>query len=226
LVITDAVTDHECYLLVTLSNRGNGMVDPDIWKNTDQPEVAIERNKKFWSTRTLGVIDPMQILVHPGGHIQYRTSLKAAAQGTENIALVVDRKNRIRESNEQNNRQSYSLSCALPDLVINRLYLDEHCTVTAEIRNTGDAEILAAAYEPNGPDIMLKRNGKTWGAWPLRQIDPQQALQQPGAKITFSTKLKPGSQPEKFQLILDQENRLLEKDEKNNSHNAEFACKG
>ncbi len=111
LVITNTRTDNKCHLIVTVSNHGKGMLELAPWEDRINVNLVIERNNKAWAAINLKTLDPMQQLVHPGGQIEYRTKLVAPAQRPENIALVIDRKNQIRESNEQNNRQNMALSC-------------------------------------------------------------------------------------------------------------------
>ena len=224
LVVTNTRTDSYCHLIVTITNKGKGMLDLSAWEKNSGIDVAIERNNRFWGAAGLQVIDPIQRLVHPGGFAHYKTNLKAPVQGAENIALVIDRKNRIRESNKQNNRQNYSMSCALPDLTITRVYLNDSCQVSAELKNTGNAKLLPDAYDLKGPTVMIKRNGRTWGGQALILVDPQRKLRQPGATVTFTSQLRIGQQPEKIQVLIDQENKVREKNDKNNFRNAELRC--
>ena len=224
LVITNTRTDAQCHLIFTLSNKGNGSVDLSAWDKNADIDVAIERNNHLWGATSIKVIDPIQRLVHPGGFAHYRTNLVAPDHGTENIALVVDRKNRIRESNEQNNRQNYALSCALPDLVISKLYLDDSCHVVAEVKNAGNGKLLPEAFAMDGPSVFINRNGQDWGGQALKLVDPQQQVSNPGGSVRFVSNLKLGAQAEKIQVLVNKENKVREKNDNNNFRNAELKC--
>lgn len=224
LVITNTRTDSDCRLMFTVTNKGKGMVDLTSWDKNAMIDVAIERNNKFWGAAAIRVIDPIQRLAHPGGFAHYRTTLKAPIGGSENIALVIDRNNRLKESNEQNNRQNYSLSCAMPDLTITRLTVNNQCEVIAHIKNSGDARLLPSAYDIKGPTVFINRNGRGWGGKALVLVDPQKALSRPGGTVVYKSGLKLGTNPEKIQVLVDKENKVKEKNDNNNFRNAELSC--
>ena len=224
LVVTKARTDHECRLIVTVSNNGQGMLDLSYWNKKPTVDLTIERNNKFWSAADLKTIDPGQQLVHPGSSVEYRTALIAPPQRPENIALVIDRKNQVQESNEQNNRQNYAMVCTLPDLVISRIYLNQSCELMVEVKNAGNGELQSSAYDKDGPMLTIKHNAKTREAKTLLVLDPHQALKSPGGTLLYRSNLKPGQQPEKIQALIDQKQLVRETDEKNNVRSVTLAC--
>jgi len=86
---------------VGLKNLGPGDMPDQVWSSNSRCSLEIYRDGKFWAGNALRNIDPEQRLKRGGGGLLYNTGLSISDSAT--VKVVVDKENRVIESNELDN---------------------------------------------------------------------------------------------------------------------------
>ncbi len=107
LAIRNIYLTRENNLAVEVVNNG-GPLSSEFWQK-NIPSLYIYRNGKGWGGATLKLFDPNKKLAMPGGKAVY-ISLNLKVSGTETIKAFIDSQNTVRESNEQNNEMTKTLT--------------------------------------------------------------------------------------------------------------------
>ncbi|MGD2125484.1 MAG: CARDB domain-containing protein [Desulfobacteraceae bacterium] len=109
LVITKIRLDNQCTVVVEVTNKGPGKVPDQVWTSRASASLYFFRNGRSWGGVSLKRMDPERKLQSEGGRKKFRSNIKIS--GTERIKAVVDYKNRVHETNEDNNAREETLSC-------------------------------------------------------------------------------------------------------------------
>lgn len=122
LVIEDLGLNRNCQVVVRVKNNGPGMVPDDVWTDHTPKSagVYLYKDGAGWGGASIWKFDPGRSLQSPGGTATYTSKLKVS--GTSKITAVVDSWNKVKESNEVNNKRTEKLTCkpgAQKDLTVN-----------------------------------------------------------------------------------------------------------
>jgi hypothetical protein len=116
---------------------------------------------------------------------------------------------------------------ALPDLVIEKIFLDQSCNVAVVVKNLGPGNVPDAVWtvhEPKSAGVYLYRNGTGWGGATIWLFDPAKALQKPGGTATYYSNLKVTTAVG-IKAVVDLHNTVKEANENNNSQETKLVCK-
>jgi len=106
----------------------------------------------------------------------------------------------------------------LPDLMVERVYLNPQGQVTVRIKNIGARmpDEVWTARRPESTSVLLTRGNQRWGGATIWSLDPQRRLQNPQGWVEWTSNLRvaPGTQ---VGASLDSTNQLAEVTKNNNS---------
>jgi len=109
LTIDRVLLTEDCRVMVTLINKGPGLLPDSAWKKKTSPTLMLYRNGKSWGGANLTVIDPKQRLKDVNGRARYVSGLKVGGQ--TNIKAVIDYHGIMAEGDKFNNAQVEALQC-------------------------------------------------------------------------------------------------------------------
>ncbi|RPI76597.1 MAG: hypothetical protein EHM45_12435 [Desulfobacteraceae bacterium] len=115
---------------------------------------------------------------------------------------------------------------ALPDLVIEKIFLDQSCNVAVVVKNLGPGHVPDAVWTvhtPKSAGVYLYRNGTGWGGASIWKFDPAKALQKPGGTATYYSNLKVTTAVG-IKAVVDLHNTVKEANETNNSQATKLVC--
>lgn len=106
----------------------------------------------------------------------------------------------------------------LPDLAVERVYLNPQGQVTVRIKNIGGRmpDEVWTVRRPESTSVLLTRGNQRWGGATLWSLDPQRRLQNPQGWVEWTSNLRvaPGTQ---VGASLDSTNQLAEVTKNNNN---------
>jgi hypothetical protein len=115
----------------------------------------------------------------------------------------------------------------LPDLVIEKIFVDQSCNVAVVVKNLGPGNVPDAVWTvhtPKSAGVYLYRNGTGWGGASIWKFDPAKALQTPGGTATYFSNLKVTGAVG-IKAVVDLWNVVKEANETNNSLETKLTCK-
>jgi len=110
-----------------------------------------------------------------------------------------------------------------PDLAVDGISLDATCHVQVLISNHGPGRIAGIFWKKNGPTIMLRRNGRSWGGVGLQVVDPDHELARTGGKVIYHSRLRVG-RGETIQAAIMPGPHLKDNDPGNNTKSMTLSC--
>lgn len=209
--------------------------------------LEVEVNGKKALSVPLAEVDPKYALKYKGTPVAYRTEIQLseparvlAVIDSDDVVAEPDEKNnrkresltpretsaasaepgkrvkRGSESTTGSGSGSVQADSGMPDLAVADIFLDNRRRVAVRVENRG-AGIAPELYRANPPvQIRLFMNGRSWAYVPLASLDPTGALRQAGGNAVWT-----GDQALReaadIRVVLDEENRLAESNEENNS---------
>ena len=117
-----------------------------------------------------------------------------------------------------------------PDLVVRDIKLVDDCKIEVTIRNIGEAGVPDSSYNlPNAVGVQMFNGSQAWGGIILSGFDPQGHLKSPGGTATHiwfpnADNLKLGNGSHAIRVIVDNNNKLPESNETNNSMTKTLTC--
>lgn len=109
LLVQSVRLTKDCRVLVTLINRGPGLLPDSAWEKKTSPTLMLYRNGKSWGGANLTVIDPRRRLKNVNGRVRYDSNLKVGGQ--TNIQAVIDYHGILAEADKRNNAKVIALQC-------------------------------------------------------------------------------------------------------------------
>lgn len=100
----------------------------------------------------------------------------------------------------------------LPDLIVERVWIDNHNRVAFILRNIGKGLI---PEEVHGRGNVKVTYGEIYRDYPLKGLDPTKALTRPGGMVSFTSDIELGS-PGKVTVEVDSTRQISESREDNN----------
>jgi hypothetical protein len=242
LTILKITMDRDCNLAVVVRNNGPGPL-PDYVYTKHHPKSAgvfVYINGKSWGGTAIWNFDPSRKLQKPGGIATYISRYKIGAP--VDIKAVVDLHNDVKEVNERNNT-SYrkQLRCSgqsgqgqgqkVPDLIVRDIRLVNNCKIEVTLKNIGTAGVPASYYNlPDAVGVQMYKDSKPWGGIILSGFDTAGKLKSPGGTATWiwfpnaaNLKLTPGIHS--IRVVVDNNKKLTELSETNNSLTKRLSCK-
>ena len=110
-----------------------------------------------------------------------------------------------------------------PDPAVEDISLDATCHVQVMISNHGPGRMAGIFWKKNGPLVMLRRNGRSWGGAGLPVIDPDHELARPGGKVIYHSRLRVGRN-ENIQATFVPGPHLKDNDPANNTRSVTLSC--
>ena len=110
-----------------------------------------------------------------------------------------------------------------PDPAVEDISLDATCHVQVMISNHGPGRMAGIFWKKNGPLVMLRRNGRSWGGAGLPVIDPDHELARPGGKVIYHSRLRVGRN-ENIQATFVPGSHLKDNDPANNTRSVTLSC--
>lgn len=214
LTISDIYLNNLDRLAIEITNNGSGAVPKKYW---DQSPVSlyVYRDGKPWGGISLKTCDPSQKLHLPKGKALYISNIEI--NDSEKVQIVIDPQNMVRESNETNNSFQKILNRASPDLAISNLWVVNGNWLAVQIINNGSKSIDSKYWDQNPVYFTIYRDGKRWGRFSLKAIDPNLNLKKPGGKVVYILNSIRILGSEEIRAVIDSQNIILEADETNNS---------
>ncbi len=128
---------------------------------------------------------------------------------------------------KQNKIQStLQLSIALPDLVVDDIWLNKDCQVVVRVKNNGPGVLPNEVWDvhtPKSAGVYLWKDGKRWGGATIWKFDPSKSLKNPGGTAVYTSNLKvPGKAT--ITAKVDIWNVVKEKNEANNKRAESLDC--
>lgn len=114
LTVSDIFLNNHDRLAIEITNNGSGAVNKMYWEQSPV-YLYIYRDGKPWGGISLKICDPSYKLYHPKGKALY-ISNSIRINHSEQIQVVIDPQNMVRETNELNNTLQKLLTRASPDL--------------------------------------------------------------------------------------------------------------
>jgi hypothetical protein len=225
LTVTGLKLDAKNNLVIEIANKGPGTL-ASMYYEKNIPDLMIYRDGRGWGGMALNIFDPQKALRAVGSKITFTVDA-LTVHGTENIRVVVDAKNTLKENDEKNNEFTARLTAkktqaALPDISVVDLYLSRENQIAVSLVNSGSAVIPASYWQNNAPTIYLYRNGKGWGGVTLKIFDPGMKLANPGGKVVYIFQNPTLTAKETIKVVFDSQNTLAESNENNNEMTKEL----
>ena len=222
LTITKMFLDKNCNVIVTIKNIGKGYTF--LKHGTKTVDLFFKLNGKSWGGVTHKIFDPRKKLIRPGGSVTYKTNLKL--KKSTKITAIIDNRNSVREANERNNTLTKNLSCAKPDLVIDKIYLNKDCRVYVSVKNIGKGTVDDSVWtktHPKSASVFLGVDGKNWGGATIAGFDRRKRLQKAGGTALYRSKLIVKGTT-LITARIDHTRQVRETNEKNNILNTKLTC--
>jgi len=220
----DEVGCQEGNLVFSVKNRGDASL-PEDWSALASVSIdGIVQQDIFLkeaSSETEGGVD------EPDGSSFYLTAFPV--EDIIRVDVALDYADEIREADEDNNivNNIYVAPCSLPDLVVEKLSLDENCRLRIHLKNQGDGDVpdIAWAYEfMDNCGVTIYTGDQAWACIPFISMDPSHALEPPGGTVTYTSELKI-SQDTVVTAVVDSTGTVNESDERNNKWVQPLSCK-
>ncbi|MFC1684726.1 CARDB domain-containing protein [Pseudomonadota bacterium] len=114
----------------------------------------------------------------------------------------------------------------LPDLVISNIEINSDCQLQITVTNQGTGPVPQSAYQsPGGLSVSFFKDGASFGGWGLDAIDPQGALTNPGASVSWLREGYKLNGTAQIRVSADiPRNVVAESNENNNSLTKTFSC--
>jgi hypothetical protein len=162
----------------------------------------------------------------PGGTSEYLTVFDV--DKIVRVDFYLDYTKAISESDEKNNsvENIYIEPCALPDLIIENVSLNEDCYVVIDITNQGKGSLPVTVWDVNNAEncgMTLSINDQEWNKKNLWEIDLNRSLDVPGGSVTYTSDLKVEGQAE-IMAEIDGMGMITESDEDNNRKKESLTC--
>jgi hypothetical protein len=240
LTIVKITTARDCKLAVVVRNNGPGIL-PNYVYSKHHPKSAgvfVYINGKNWGGKSIWKFDPGRKLQKPGGTATCVLNYKVGPP--IDVKAVVDLWNDVKETNERNNtRVRKRLSCRggggqarkMPDLIVRDIRLVKGCKIQVTVKNIGNAGVPASYYNlPNAVGVQMYKNGNPWGGIILSGFDPGGNLKSPGGAATHiwfpkAANLNLGAGVHSLKVVVDNNKKLAESNETNNSLTRRVNCK-
>ncbi len=100
---------NDCRVQVLIQNMGKRELPASVWQKQGSPNIYLYSNGRGWGGSSLWQVDPNKRLLRPGGIVAYTSNLKI--NGTQRIKAMVDSRNVLHESRENNNIMERPLTC-------------------------------------------------------------------------------------------------------------------
>ena len=116
---------------------------------------------------------------------------------------------------------------ALPDLIVDSIWLNKECKVVVRVKNLGPGKVpdkVWSVHTPKSAGIYLWKDGKKWGGGTIWKFDPAKSLQSPGGTAVYTSNLKV-SGTSAVTASVDIWNEVKEKNEGNNKRTKSLTCK-
>ena len=118
------------------------------------------------------------------------------------------------------------IQLALPDLVVDDVWLNKGCQVVVRVKNNGPGKVPNDVWDvhtPKSAGIYLWKDGKSWGGATIWKFDPAKSLQSPGGTAVYTSNLTvSGSATIAAQV--DRWNTVKERSETNNKRKEKLIC--
>jgi len=203
---------------IGLKNLGPGDLPEQVWSSKAGCSLSVYRGGEFWGGANLRVIDPEKRLKRQGGGFIYTSNLRVRDQAE--IKAVVDKENRVIESNELDNTLEKVLRYEPPsrcDLTVSQIFLTPSDKVSVTVKNLGPGEVPEEVWTSKADcSVFLYRDGKSWGGANLKVLDAGRQLMSKGGEVTFTSNLQL-EKTTRIKAVVDKENRVREENEGNNS---------
>ncbi len=214
LTISDIYLNGLDRLTIEITNNGSGALPKKYWEQSPI-SLYVYRDGKPWGRISLKICDPSQKLHLPKSKVHFISNIRV--DRPEQIQILIDPQNMVRESNETNNSFQKKLNPASPDLSISNLWVVNDNWVAVQIVNDGSKKIDSKFWDQKLVYLDIFRRGKSWGRFSLETIDPHQGLKNPGGKVTYVLNGIRIFDPEEIRAVIDSQNIIPEADESNNS---------
>ncbi|MFA5507095.1 MAG: CARDB domain-containing protein [Vulcanimicrobiota bacterium] len=117
-----------------------------------------------------------------------------------------------------------SNTAPLPDLMVERVYLNAQGQVTVRLKNMGGRvpDDVWTHRRPQSSSVYLDANQRPWGGMTLWSLDPERRLQNSQGSLEWTSDLKvaPGSQ---VTVKIDSTNQIVESNKANNTYSTQVA---
>ncbi len=116
---------------------------------------------------------------------------------------------------------------ALPDLIVDRIWLNKKCQVVVRVKNLGPGKVPSdvwSVHTPKSAGVYLWKDGQKWGGATIWKFDPAKSLQSPGGTAVYTSNLKV-SGTATIAASVDIWNEVKEKNEGNNKRAKTLTCK-
>ncbi len=214
---------------IRIANRGQGsiMLGQYHQYGTNMITLIVKVGGRSYGA-TLPLFDPERKLRKAGGSVNYTLERAIIIKPTE-VTATIDSGKKLLESNERNNSLTQKvggvamvgaikpLHTVLPDLMIQRMSLNNQGQLTISIKNYGTSGLQRSLWSQpqNAPSLEIKVNGSPLSTISLFGFDPGKELSKAGGVVTYNT----GFVPEGKLVVtatIDSLNRIKESNEQNN----------
>ena len=119
LTVTKIAKTPDCKIKITIANIGQGSLSPiDYDTGSGGVWLRMLNGNHNWGSMVLGQIDKQKKLLNPNGHITFiwksnRRGCSKLLPGKNVIKVTIDTDNNVKESNENNNSLTKTLTCPL-----------------------------------------------------------------------------------------------------------------
>ena len=116
---------------------------------------------------------------------------------------------------------------ALPDLVVDDIWLNKKCQVVVRVKNIGPGKVpddVWSVHTPKSAGIYLWKDGNNWGGATIWKFDPAKSLQSPGGTAVYTSNLTV-SGTATITAKVDIWDKVKEKNEGNNKRAEKLTCK-
>ena len=134
-------------------------------------------------------------------------------------------------NNVVSNKAHFKLKCQdqkrLPDLVVDKIWLNRECRVVVKVRNIGQGALPNAVWTQHNPKsagVYLYNNGNKWGGATIWSFDPGRNLKFSGGSAIYTSKLRVPNTAN-ITAKLDIWNVVKESNENNNKKAQRLSCK-
>jgi len=207
----------------TVTNKGNGPL-PENWVALASVYIdGVVQEDVDLKNPTLSTEGGIQ---EPGGTSHYLTLFDI--EKPTRFDVYVDYSQEIKETDEDNNAMEnvYIEPCALPDLAIENIGVDEKCHVVVTIRNKGEGSLPVQVWDADlerNSGLTLQVKDKERVHVPLWEIDLARALDNPGNEILYTSDLYVTDELE-ITAVVDAEEVVIELSEDNNTKSEILSC--
>ncbi len=216
--------------------RGYVLIGKRIYKTTRSASKGIFKiGKIYYSTVGKGLFFVGKSIIYDGlmvgemlGHglvkvdgVVYEVAKGVKASAATASDLVLGRIVYRRKGSHRNTHVTQ-----LPDLIIDKIYLNRRCQVMVKVRNIGKGRVPVTVWtqkKPNSASVYLKVNGRNWGGGTIWKFDSRRRLLRPGGSAIYKSNLKV-KKSENITAIVDMTRQIRESNERNNIKSAKLSC--